>query len=1148
MAQQNNQNQFIKLPNAVGPEDPLTLREIFQSILQDALGDVLPMGLDKAISGMLGKFILGALGVKNDAGLDVPLTSGNMSPRGVANSYLMTQARQLAPEGFRQAQSEAELRFWVNFAGIQKSEKAWLEQYKLKDFDEKHTRQDYEDYLISEAISYKNGPASMLYKMTDPYEMNQAATYMSMATSNLYMRQLLQGDRRRPSEAVQFMSRLYTDENGKFAFNREDYGGMGISEVSALTAALTKELDPLSNVRTGDAAALKKAASDFSARVKEYAEALAPLKDIFGKDIPSMLRTVEELSGQSIATTGVEKAQEIARQVSTGVIYGNYTIGDVRGVNQNIIKQFEQMQLSDMSMQQTALLSVDILDAGTENLPKYMRKDRMMQRAYDRVASSAASTGAEYLDRAYAIWAHEQARKDEDASIETFRNQFKGLETGQWVSKAMELARVNTLVELDNGMRYNEYATAKEKRLGASLAVEVASSERVDRGLRALQNRYRDTITERGQSLYDTFGELRKLTADADVNILDIESVAKKLNIEKGSARWDSFQQAINLIHATGNDKNSGNAQYIVGEYTVNRNIALARRRDAREQERTEFLKQLNSGKSSNIKDLIVGVINNRLSLDEVKKALATSGFTSPELARDVVAVSQAMRLQDKKATEDILARNVLRTSITDEKSIKKLGLEEGKQYSVEEVIQKVKNADITEKQEALRRLNEVQTSVETTSTKALENTLVRNALGEKTIQRLNIQDTQQLTFDEVRRTLAERNTEEDQEALRRLEEVRKNVETTSTKALENTLVRNTLDSTTLNKLKLNEHTLYSIDEVKNKLVTLSSTKGTSHADKAKYEQAIAALDSVDPQKTSRQVSDMLRYSSTADGLGNYAFNTALNTLQSTSLQLNTTESNLKIIKDIETQKKSSSLTQEKEDNIIRNRFKEELLTKINANENYKFTTEDVRKYLEKTRTTEQENLQQALADVQIARIMGDDQLKEYYGTETKDDEEQRKVLRQTYIDARRSTYNDETAIRNVLKTKLEDTLIRRTFKTEGDKKLNEIAGKDGLITIAEYKAHLDKARNDAKGKDGKEPEGANFKYAQAMARLNELSNRLSGGPGGTSDTMKVWSNVEPLIRKLIEVLEAVAKVVDKANTTAAGRPESVPTPPAKTK
>jgi hypothetical protein len=282
---------------------------------------------------------------------------------------------------------------------------------------------------------------------------------------------------------------------------------------------------------------------------------------------------------------------------------------------------------------------VDILDAGTANIPKYMRKDRMLQKAYDRVAASAASTGAEYLDRAYAMWAHNGGING-DTSIETFRKQFIGVSPDQMLNRALKLAGAQSVVDLDNGMRYNEYAAAKEQRLGASLAVETASRERVTRGLRALQNRYRNE--QGGAGVANALGQLMEWAADpnAGVNILDKDAVARKLGVSTLSS---DYEQAINVIYASSNDKNAGNAQFVAGEYAVTYNLARARQRDRREKERTRFLNELNSGAASDTKGLLMDLVKERLSTDQIKQLLAGRGFTDVETAEDIGAIVHAI-------------------------------------------------------------------------------------------------------------------------------------------------------------------------------------------------------------------------------------------------------------------------------------------------------------------------------------------------------------------------------------------------------------------------------------------------------------------------------------------------------------------------
>ena len=626
---------FSRLPNSLGPEDPLTIRTLFQQALSKVLGTALPKPVGNIVSGWIGNFALKQMGVKYDYAMDVPLTTGGMSPRGVANSYLRTQISQLAPMGFERAQRNAELRFWENFARIQKSEAQWAKEHGDFNPDE------YSKYITAEAIGYQHGPASMLYSFADPYDMAKAAPYMSMATGNLFNRHyMMRGDRRRASSAVQFMERLFTDESGeRFTFDRKDYGGMGITEVSALTAALTKELDPLTGA-DGGSQELKQAVNQFRGKVKEYANALAPLKDIFGQDIPSMLRTVEELSGRSIATMDPQQARDMAMQVSTGILYGNYTIGDVRGVNQRLTQKMADMGMSDLSVQQTALLSTDILNAGTTNVPRFMRKDRLIQAAYDRVAASAGSSGAEYMDRAYALWAHNQraANKEADISVEKFRSLFAKTAPADMMSKALEVSGATSLVDLDRGMLYNEYQTAKDRRIGASMAAEIASRDLYETGIQSLINRHKDMNPNVALALSD----LMTMTRDSDVDILDKSSVRRKL----GADKYDSgaYEQAINLIHASSYDKNSGNAQYVAREYTIARNIRLAEKQRVLGEQRFRLLKELDmAGGAADVKSIFVNIIEGNLDFASIKKRLANVGITDEGTAKDLVDINKAV-------------------------------------------------------------------------------------------------------------------------------------------------------------------------------------------------------------------------------------------------------------------------------------------------------------------------------------------------------------------------------------------------------------------------------------------------------------------------------------------------------------------------
>ena len=269
----------------------------------------------------------------------------------------------------------------------------------------------------------------MGYKMLDPQGFGAASQYLSQAAGNISRRAMYRGQR------GAFIygradANIFTDDNGGYAFNSADYGHMSIGEASAVTAALTKDLDIFKD--TGfDRAKIQEATQKLRSTVQEYTQALAPLKDVFGSDIPAMIQAVEQLSGKRLAQISPDRLGPMVERVMAGATVGGYSIGQLVGMNQQLTSAMGQMGVPYINTMGTLAMAENVLAAingGTA--PVAMRMEQFAQQATNWTLRTSNSAGADAINRAWAI---------SGMSFEDFRAQLGSLERqGYSTTRALE--------------------------------------------------------------------------------------------------------------------------------------------------------------------------------------------------------------------------------------------------------------------------------------------------------------------------------------------------------------------------------------------------------------------------------------------------------------------------------------------------------------------------------------------------------------------------------------------------------------------------------------------------------------------------------------------------------------------------------------
>lgn len=443
--------------------------DLFNQGLAKVLGSILPGG--EAFAGMASPFLQRLLGIQNDVMMNSTIMS-NMTTYGTYMQNMNRMASIIGQQSSAPFMNAAQTQFLQGIARTMTSEEAYRQLY----ISGKTQAPTYQSYINSEVQGLKNNPiTSTMYSMLDPMSMNQASRYMGYAATNMIQAGMASGNRNAFANVRSVMRGMFQDAEGNYNFSSGDYGGMGQGEVAALMAALTKNTDFLKDADLTKAGSLGDAAKKLRSTVQDYAKALAPLKDIFGKDIPGMLQSIEELTGQSISTLDPERARAVAIRAIDSTGTGRYSMGHLTAISGVMKQQMAGMDVPTMNRLNATLYATRALDYMRGGIaPNFMTADDYNNAAANLALSTASSNGADMFAQAYSLWANEQRKAGKSTSMEDFQSavQRTAGPNGNMLKAAMALAGANTSMDLERGMAFEWYGKAKAAGMDQTMAFD----------------------------------------------------------------------------------------------------------------------------------------------------------------------------------------------------------------------------------------------------------------------------------------------------------------------------------------------------------------------------------------------------------------------------------------------------------------------------------------------------------------------------------------------------------------------------------------------------------------------------------------------------------------------------------------------------
>ncbi len=417
-----------------------------------------------------------------DTFLDTVMMS-NMTPYGQAMDLENRRIQQVAADATKLRNIRARQGFFADMGRTMMSFDSWRDIQRAQNVAEDQlTQANYDSFIQNEARGRAANPVwNFLYNTVDPDGLGAANTYLSQAGANQIRHGRWAGRRGAMLEA-RAIGDLFIGADGQYDFDKAQYGHMNVGEASAVAASLTKDIDFFQGLGGTTPEKMKQAAENLRNTVKEYTKALAPLKDIFGTDVPAMITAIEDLSGQKLSQLDPVHMGDLVKRVMAGATAGNYSLGQLQGQREAISRGLLSMNVpyvNDLSALSQAMTVLDMTVSGPG--PSFMSRERFNQMAGDLVVRSSASAGATAINQAYAVWRGNQSAKDiegltQDEIYQKFRNEYDALRTGPNALTADEallrLSKQSSMYNLEvagTGSQY--YRDAVEANLGGTQAI-----------------------------------------------------------------------------------------------------------------------------------------------------------------------------------------------------------------------------------------------------------------------------------------------------------------------------------------------------------------------------------------------------------------------------------------------------------------------------------------------------------------------------------------------------------------------------------------------------------------------------------------------------------------------------------------------------
>ena len=213
-------------------------------------------------------------------------------------------------------------------------------------------------------------------------------------------------------------------------FSPFDWAGFSRDNVAVLAAARTRGTDLLSGLDITTGQGLKSGVDRLRDLMKGTVEALAPLRDVFGTDIPKMIQTLEGLTGQNFSSISQSRLATLSESISNAVNAG-VNVSDIASQTAAVAKSMAGLKrpapvlYTDMESMGLAAASM----MGTGATPTGITASQWRSAASHRALSLNSSTGMEYTRLAYSVWREQRLREEPERRRELDNELQAGMKT-----------------------------------------------------------------------------------------------------------------------------------------------------------------------------------------------------------------------------------------------------------------------------------------------------------------------------------------------------------------------------------------------------------------------------------------------------------------------------------------------------------------------------------------------------------------------------------------------------------------------------------------------------------------------------------------------------------------------------------------------
>ena len=311
-------------------------------------------------------------------------------------------------------------------------------------------RPELQGITYDEFLDTRSAPGavpSFLLKALDPLKIGGMAPEMTRMVSALSSRgRYLQGRGTGAiADAVELTKSVFFDEDGKAEFKRSDYSGYYGKDIAKLAADIASTESLIGTGDSGNTENLRRAGERLRNRLKEYADALAPLQQFFGYDMKSTVELVESVTGKKVGSLGARVLKHATEMLAAGLETGTYSEKELQGIGTFIGAAQKGMRIRPFDRGSRALHATRTADAlsGEYSLGLYDRTEEKELISMSMVQQrSAEMVGV--LNKAYALW--DQRVGDKNANLST--------------AERAERFRKGVLRRMSSGMTHDQAAMA----------------------------------------------------------------------------------------------------------------------------------------------------------------------------------------------------------------------------------------------------------------------------------------------------------------------------------------------------------------------------------------------------------------------------------------------------------------------------------------------------------------------------------------------------------------------------------------------------------------------------------------------------------------------------------------------------------------